>query len=255
MLRRTIELSLSAFLVAGTSAGFARPHLIFSGGAHYLPPRSRERADQQAWEELAGLGLAFGRELAGTLDDAIHVLYRPEVEYWAHVNTEGDRHHLLVAARGREAVVAFQQDGTVWLKPAREHDRARTLARNLPSWPAAEFLGFSVRRDEVTQPGGQPYEPPPARSQEARILDDVLHQPNHGFGQLHVASSDGGGRVPSTTQLTYLDLDAGRVGLELGPPDQVQHVTVFPGTLVEIAARLGRIRAALTEPLPDRHMP
>ncbi|WP_216214358.1 ESX secretion-associated protein EspG [Amycolatopsis aidingensis] len=255
MLRRTIELSLPAFLTAGAGAGFARPHPIFSGGAHYLPPRSRERAERQAWEELAGLGLAFGRELAGNLDDAIHVLYRPEAEYWAHVHTQGEQYHLLVAVRGRDAVAAFHQDGTVRLKPAREHDRARTLARNLPRHPAADFVGFSVHRDELARRGGEPYRPPPARSHEARILDDVLRQPNHGFGQLHVAVVEGAGRMQSATQLTYLDLEAGRVGLESGPPEADQHVTTFPGTPAEIANRLGRIRAGLADPLPDHQMP
>ncbi|GAB3505995.1 ESX secretion-associated protein EspG [Amycolatopsis cihanbeyliensis] len=247
VLRRTVEMSLHTLLTAMRWHNCGEPHPILLGGASHVPPSAEHQRDCEALEELGALGLVRGRELVGSFEDTLHVLDRPDTEYYAQTRTGDDSYGVLVACRGREAVTVAHQDGTVWLTPVHRDDRALALAKHLPPFPPADFQTFSARQAEFARPDTSgPYEPLPARSQPVRDLHTILDQPYYGIGQLYVARrQDGGPRHEAPASLSYIDIDVGRVGLELTGPADNQHITVFPGDPGNLAERLTKARAPL----------
>ncbi|WP_162829924.1 ESX secretion-associated protein EspG [Amycolatopsis palatopharyngis] len=246
VIERTARLSLHTLLTALSGAGCGQPHEVFAGGARYVPPEAARQVNQEALNELADAGLTTGGRPSEAFEDAIHVLARPERECYAHIRTGDEQFSVLVAARGRTAVTALHQDRRVWLNPADDRDLEGTLVAHLPEFPAAGFTTFSLsqrdfRRDENGVTGV--YDEPEARSPEARELDDIFSVRHYGFGYLHVARSKDGTRHASVDTLSYLDIDAGRIGLEMSGPRGSQQITVFPGQPATLAARLADLQA------------
>jgi hypothetical protein len=245
---RTVQLSLHTLLTALRDNGGAGPHCIFAGGARYIPAEAATQVSGEALAELAGEGLASGNRLSGDFEDVLHVLERPDRECYAHIRTGDEHFGVLVASRGRTGVTALHQDHHVWLKPADDRDLEAALVAHLPQFPPADFTPFSLPQREFQRrddDGGGVYDEPESRGYAARELDDVLAAPYYGLGYLHVAHRANGTREVATDTLSYLDIDAGRVGLEMSGPRGSQHIAVFPGEPDRLAARLASVRARL----------
>lgn len=247
VLARPVEITLDTVLTAFRHAGCGDPHLIFAGGLRYLPPSSRNGEDRAAFEELGGLGFTEGNRLTSDFEDVLHILDRPNTEYYATVRTEAEQYSVLVAVRGRAAVTAICEGNRVWLKSVRTADRAAALVMNLPEYPPARFSPFSVPQDDFSGDGGSDlYDEPASRSREARRLDEVFEQPYFGVGFFAAAMRpDGGRRTEATDGLTYLDLDDGRVAMHVSGAPRNRYITVLPGEPTLLAQKLAALRASL----------
>ncbi|EMD29102.1 ESX secretion-associated protein EspG [Amycolatopsis azurea] len=247
VLARPVEITLDTLLTAFRHAGCGDPHLIFAGGLRYVPPSSRNGEDRAAFEELGGLGFTEGKRLTSDFEDVLHVLDRPDTEYYATLRTEAEQYSVLVAVRGRAAVTAICEGGRVWLKGVRTADRAAALVMNLPEYPPARFAPFSLPQDDFKPgEGNELYDEPESRSREARRLDEVFEQPYFGVGFFAAAKrSDGGRRTEAVDGLSYLDLDAGRVAMHVTGAPRNRYITVLPGEPVLLAQKVAALRASL----------
>ncbi|MEV7553722.1 ESX secretion-associated protein EspG [Amycolatopsis sp. NPDC089917] len=247
VLARPVEITLDTLLTAFRHAGCGDPHLIFAGGLRYVPPSSRNGEDRSAFEELGGLGFTEGKRLTSGFEDVLHILDRPNTEYYATTRTEEEQYSVLVAVRGRAAVTAICEGDRVWLKRVRTADRAAALVMNLPEYPPARFAPFSLPQDDFkADAGNELYDETASRSREARRLDEVFEQPYFGIGFFAAAKrADGGRRTEAVDGLTYLDLDAGRVAMHVTGPPRNRYVTVLPGEPVLLAQKVAALRASL----------
>ncbi|MFC9251065.1 ESX secretion-associated protein EspG [Amycolatopsis thailandensis] len=247
VLARPVEITLDTLLTAFRHAGCGDPHLIFAGGLRYIPPSSRNGEDRAAFEELGGLGFTEGKRLTSDFEDVLHVLDRPDTEYYATVRTEAEQYSVLVAVRGRAAVTAICAGSRVWLKGVRTADRAAALVMNLPEYLPARFAPFSLPQDDFKlAAGNELYDEPESRSREARRLDEVFEQPYFGVGFFAAAKrSDGGRRTEAVDGLTYLDLDAGRVAMHVTGSPRNRYITVLPGEPVLLSQKVAALRASL----------
>lgn len=247
VLARPVEITLDTLLTAFRHAGCGDPHLIFAGGLRYIPPSSRNGEDRAAFEELGGLGFTEGKRLTSDFEDVLHILDRPNTEYYATVRTETEQYSALVAVRGRAAVTAICEGDRVWLKSVRTADRAAALVLNLPEYPPARFAPFSLPQDDFKLGAGSDlYDEPESRSREARRLDEVFEQPYFGVGFFAAAKRpDGGKRVEATDGLTYLDLEAGRVAMHVAGSPRNRYITVLPGEPTLLAQKVAALRASL----------
>ncbi|ANN20911.1 hypothetical protein SD37_38550 [Amycolatopsis orientalis] len=248
VLARPVEITLDTLLTAFRHAGCGDPHLIFAGGLRYIPPSSRNGEDRAAFEELGGLGFTEGKRLTSDFEDVLHILDRPNTEYYATVRTEAEQYSVLVAVRGRAAVTAICQDHRVWLKGVRTDDRAAALVMNLPEYPPAHFAPFSLPQDDFKPGAGSGLydDEAEARSRDARRLDEVFEQPYFGVGFFAAAKHpDGGKRVEATDGLTYLDIDAGRVAMHVTGSSTNRYITVLPGEPTLLAQKVAALRASL----------
>ncbi|WP_409489899.1 ESX secretion-associated protein EspG [Amycolatopsis sp. cmx-11-12] len=247
VLARPVEITLDTLLTAFRHAGCGDPHLIFAGGLRYIPPSSRNGEARAAFEELGGLGFTEGKRLTSDFEDVLHILDRPNTEYYATVRTETEQYSALVAVRGRAAVTAICEGDRVWLKTVRTADRAAALVLNLPEYPPARFSPFSLPQDDFKLGAGSDlYDEPESRSREARRLDEVFEQPYFGVGFFAAAKRPvGGKRVEATDGLTYLDLEAGRVAMHVAGSPRNRYITVLPGEPTLLAQKVAALRASL----------
>ncbi|PXY32780.1 hypothetical protein BAY60_07050 [Prauserella muralis] len=213
-------------------AGCGEPHLIFAGGAEYVPPAAAGRERRALFDELTELGVTVGKELDPEFERWLHVLDRPHTEYYAYARTGDEQFGVLIAVRGSTTVVAEHHDKRVWLRSVGERDYPALLVELLPSVRPAAFTPFSLPASAY--PGSGP---------EARQLDTLLDPPPRGMGHLHTARRPGGGpRQQAVAPVSYLDTAAGRVGIEHTAD---AHLTVFPGDPTGLAARLAAARSTL----------
>lgn len=241
MLRHTVELSLHTLLIAMRSLGLgAEPHPILTGGDRYIPPALAGQVDTEARDELSRLGLLAGKHLCDDFEATLGLIDRATSEYFAFCRTGQGQYGVLVAAAQRDAVTVLHEDGSVWLKPRRGEDHAGTLVNHLPEFEPAAFTGFSVRQRDLTDDAvsGIYDEPSASDAREVRELRTVLDEPKYGIGYLHVAQRAGGRRVEASRAVTYVDLDGGRVGMDINGSSSDAYINVFPGDVSRLATRL-----------------
>ncbi|MFG1639496.1 ESX secretion-associated protein EspG [Amycolatopsis sp. NPDC049252] len=235
------DISLDTLLTALRQAGCGEPHPVFAGGLRYVPPSAARQTSRAAFEELSEHCFTQGDGFTPEFDDVLHLLDRPATEFFAYARDLTEQIGVLVAARGRTAVTAVCQGTRVWLKgvPPDTHP-VDALVANLPPYRAAEFKPFTLpQQDFRDAPVSDVFDDAPARSREAQRLDDLLKQPHVGIGQLYAAKQVDGQRTEARDSLSYLDVDAGRVGIGLAG----EYITVMPGDPVV----LGRKVAALLD--------
>jgi hypothetical protein len=239
------EISLDTLLTALRQAGCGDPHAVFAGGLRYVPPSAAPRIDRAAFEELSAHCFTQGDGFTPEFDDLLHLLDRPATEFFAYARDLTEQIGILVAARGRTAVTAVCQGTRVWLKgvPPDTHP-VDALVANLPPFRAAEFTPFTLPQQDFREPpASDVFDDAPARSRAAQRLDDLLKQRHVGIGQLYAANRVDGQRNEAKDSLSYLDVDAGRVGIGLVD----EYITVVPGDPVVLGRKLAALRSSLDE--------
>ncbi|MFJ1762285.1 ESX secretion-associated protein EspG [Amycolatopsis sp. NPDC088138] len=230
------DISLDTLLTALRQAGCGEPHPVFAGGLRYVPPSAARETSRAAFEELSGHCFTQGDGFTPEFDDVLHLLDRPSTEFFAYARDLTEQIGVLVAARGRTAVTAVCQGSRVWLKgvPPDTHP-VDALIANLPPYRAADIRPFSLpQQDFREQPAGDVFDDAPARSRDAQKLDDLVSQQHHGMGQFYAAKQVDGQRQEARDSLSYLDVDAGRVGIGLAD----EHITVMPGDPVVLGRKV-----------------
>ncbi|MFC4082867.1 ESX secretion-associated protein EspG [Amycolatopsis samaneae] len=237
-------------LTAMRNAGCGDPPQIFAGGLRYIPPSAANQVNREALEELGQFGFARGDRLTGEFEDILHTIDRPESEYFAVARDMDEQIGILVAVAGGVTVTALCSGERVWLKEVTDRQQPpEVLVANLPEYAPARFPAFSLPQDEFRADGGDGrYERSEDRTRTARMLDDVFNQPYYGLGQFTVAKrTRGGQREVARDQLSYIDIDSGRVVMELSGAPGNRYITVLPGEPGLLAQKIASLRASLDD--------
>jgi ESX secretion-associated protein EspG len=246
---KQVEISLNTLLTAMRQVGCGEPHQVFAGGLRYIPPSSTSQVNREAFEELSQYGLTQGNVFTPGFEEVLHLLDRPTTEYFAYARDMDEQFGVLVAVQGRFAVTALCQDERVWLKTVSpDSSPVDALVANLPQYVPARFTPFSLPQDEFRREEevDDLYDTGPTRSRVAQQLDEIFDQPYYGVGQFYAAKRvNGGPRTLTQDSLSYLDVDAGRVAVELSGTPGNRYITVLPGEPGLLGQKVAALRAGL----------
>jgi hypothetical protein len=246
---KQVEFSLNTLLTAMRQVGCGEPHQVFAGGLRYIPPSAANQVNRESFEELSQFGFTQGNGFTSEFEDVLHLLDRPATEYFAYARDMDEQIGVLVAVEGRYAVTAVCQGERVWLKTVgRDNSPVDALVANLPQYAPANFTPFSLPQSDFQQAEevDDLYDNGPARSLEARRLDEIFGQPYFGVGQFYAAKrANGGPRTLARDSLNYLDVDAGRVAIELSGAPGNRYITVLPGEPGLLGQKVAALRAGL----------
>lgn len=249
MVRKQVELSLNTLLTAMRQAGCGEPHQIFAGGLRYIPPSSVKQVNREAFEELSQYGFTQGDGFTAEFEEILHLLDRPATEYFAYARDMKEQLGVLVAVQGRFAVTALCQGDRVWLKTVSpDNNPVDALIANLPPYAPARFTPFSLPQEEFRreEEADDIFDDGPARSRDARQLDEIFGQPYYGVGQFYAAKrSPDGSRTMSRDSMSYLDVDSGRVAMALTGSPGNRYITVLPGEPGLLAQKVTALRTGL----------
>lgn len=211
------EFSLNTLLTAMRNVGCGDPHPVFAKGLRYIPPASKNAVNREAFEELSEYGFTQGDGFTPEFEDILHLIDRPARQLFGYARDMAEQIGILVAVKGRTAVSTLCRGERVELVgiPVDVHP-VDALVDALPAYPPADLRPFSLPQEAFQkQEESDIFDDAPARSRDAQELDAILEQPYYGIGQLYADDKT----------LSYLDLDAGRVGITL----ENGYISVLPG--------------------------
>ncbi|MEV7091868.1 ESX secretion-associated protein EspG [Amycolatopsis sp. NPDC051045] len=219
--------SLNTLLTAMRNVGCGEPHAVFAKGLRYIPPSAARRVDREAFEELSPYGFTQGDGFTPEFEDVLHLIDRPAQEFFGYARDETVQQGILVAAKGRTAVsVVCRGDQVELASLSPDTHPADALVAHVPPASPADIRPFSLSQEEFrNKPAvSDIFDDAPARSREAQELDALFQQPYYGVGQLQTKDKI----------VSYLDLDAGRVGIALADG----YISVLPGHPQEMSRKL-----------------
>ncbi|MCG8917829.1 ESX secretion-associated protein EspG, partial [Actinokineospora sp. PR83] len=231
--------------------GIGEPHVVLAPSAYWRPAAEERELDARARAALAAEGVVDRR---GRLDvevaASLAVLCRATTEYFGWLTSGPRSHGVLVAATGREAVLAVREGDTVVLRRARASRLAETVAEQTPDTRPAQAERAVLHRAVLaaaTAPadGASLLHPPPV-SPALRLARRVAALPATGGGQLHAAHRDGvGRRAVSASPVGYLDTEHGRfVNAPLPGPEE--RTVLAPGDRGTLAHHLHSVYTRLS---------
>jgi hypothetical protein len=172
-------------------------------------PQERNAHFGEVRDTLAAEGLWRGGGLTEAFTATLWVLGRGEREFSAAVEAPDGPYRLMVAASGRDAVLAcyVPSSGRVVLRPARPEALAEDLVTELPQVAPGAIPGLSVPESDLRR--AVKGEPP--RRDVRRVLE-VAGLPRFGGGQIYAGFRDGlgGYRKTGSDCCTYYDTEQGR---------------------------------------------
>ncbi|SFP27184.1 ESX secretion-associated protein EspG [Amycolatopsis rubida] len=241
---RTTEITLSTLLSAFREVKLNDPHPMFGFGTRYVPESLAGELADEARDELLRLGLLERGRVSDAFEDALYTLARPETEYVARVDNQGEQYSVFVGTRGQGVVTAVHDGARVLVKASgsRETPAAALVAR-LPRFRPAKLALISLSQHEFR---GEDSDFPDERGRSARAVDELLNRPAFGRGEINV-SLRGAGRSRRVADgvLTYRDLSAGRVAFEVSGAERNRYITVMAGDDQMLVQRVAALRASL----------
>jgi len=216
--------SLNTLLTALRDVGFGDPHPVFAKGIRYIPPSAKQKVARDAFEELSPYGFVQGDGFTPEFEDVLHLIGNPAQEYFAYARDTDGQVNVLVAVKGAAKVCVVCRGEQVELSDFTTHPADALVAR-LPEYRPADIRPFSLPREDFEKPPESDiFDDAPARSREAQELDALLQRPHYGVGQLHTGEHT----------VSYLDLDAGRVGIAVADG----YISVVPGEAKQLSHKL-----------------
>ncbi|MEV5714437.1 ESX secretion-associated protein EspG [Amycolatopsis mediterranei] len=216
--------SLTTLLTAMRNAGCGDPHPVLAKGLRYIPPSAAKRVNREAFEELSPHGFVQGDGFTPEFEDLLHLIGDPAQEYFAYARDTTEQIGVLVAVKGGDKVCVACRGDQVELTDVRTHP-ADALVAHLPGYRPADIKPFSLPQEDFRQhPESDIFDDAPARSREAQEFDALFRQPHYGVGQLQTENKT----------VSYLDLDAGRVGIALADG----YISVLPGAPQALSRKL-----------------
>ncbi|SDD44905.1 ESX secretion-associated protein EspG [Actinokineospora iranica] len=251
-LNRPVVLSASGLARVVRDESIGRLPLVLEPAARWRPDAEERAAGAAARAEIARVG---GVDRRGRLDADLAatftVLCRPAVEFYGWYRA-GDREvAALVAAIGRDAVLAVRDRDTVTLAQVDPDRLPDVLAAQTPDTPPARGQAVTVVADEMrAAAAGQRHTAAGVGIRQVgadiRLAQRITALPVTGGGQLYVAVRDGGGRRSAVRQpLRVADTVQGR-WLNYTPPNDGSRVVFAPGDRPAVVGRLREMWRALT---------
>lgn len=218
----SMNMSAVAFDVAWSAAALGDLPTPLSVPAWGPTMAQRRQLEEQAWNELHRCGLAHGRELSQSTQQALRVLGDASVELYGYFGPEEQPPmSVMAAARGDVAVLACVHQNRYDITQIWPSALAESVAATLPmlGQGPGQALNASERAARgPTQDSGSILQPVGAGSANAAAgerIRRVLSQPRLGVGQFHCARRDRHGkRTRDPVMLAVLDTTNGRYVLE-----------------------------------------
>lgn len=216
--------SLNTLLTAMRNVGCGDPHPVFAKGLRYIPPSARGQLNREAFDELSRDGFTQGDGFTPEFEDLLHLIDHPAREYSAYARDTTEQIGVLVAVSGTTGICAVCRGDQVELTDVDTHP-ADALVAQLPGYRPADIKPFSLSQaDFQKQPESDIFDDAPPRSREAQEVDALFRQTHYGVGQLYAEGKT----------VSYLDLEAGRVGITLADG----YISVLPGEPGQLSQKL-----------------
>jgi hypothetical protein len=232
---RKVELSVYPLLRLMRKEDMGEPHPVFAGGERYISPRFAEEAERAVQQELRDSGLGERRDYREFLD-LVGVVQHADLEYYGWITTTEEAYSVLVASRGRAAVLVVRSGTRVRFEPCDLDRMVETLVWRLPDVGVARGEAFAVPQAEFHAPkgradGGVMRRSMPARPEGARRLDTLLKKERVTVAKFYAARRDESGtRQRSERWVTVLDTVEGRWALTVSQVRRQEWIHVAPGT-------------------------
>jgi hypothetical protein len=231
---------------------------VLAPTAVWRPAADEDAAQALANEEASRLGWLDRRgKLDVEVSASLSVVCRGRVEFKAWINSASTGNAgVLVAATGREAVLAVARNGEVSLRRAQPKRLPETLAAQIPDVQAGSGTAVSVPLADLrnaaewqrTKPGAVAVNPVP-RADLRQVLR-ITGLPVSGSGELWVAVRDGLGRRRQILYpIRYADTEYGRyLNLATLSGNGEIWLLVAPATRHDLAARLRNLHETVVNP-------
>jgi hypothetical protein len=243
VLDRPITLSVSALARTVEANNLGELHRTLTPRSGWMPLEERQRADGAARAEIASVG---GVDRRGRLDvdlqATLSLLCTPRVEFYGWMSFHGQPAvGVLVAASGRDAVLAIRDGDVVRLAQVQSERLADVLVAQTPDVPAARGQAVSVVLADLKSPpaasmvavSARPHQTP-----ELKVVQQIMDTPTTGSGQLFTALRDQMGRRHVVEYpLRYGDTVYGR-WLNLTVPGAEPRVLLAPADRGALASRV-----------------
>ena len=232
---RKVELSVYPLLSLMQKEDMGEPHPVFAGGERYVSPRFAKEAERAVQQELRDAGLGERRD-HGEFLDLVGVVQHAHLEYYGWITTTDEAYSVLVASRGRAAVLVVRSGTRVRFEPCDLDRMVETLVWRLPDVAVARGEAFSVPQADFHAPrgrsdGGVMRRSTPVRPEGARKLDALLKLERVTVAKFYAAKRDAAGvRHRSERWLTGLDTVEGRWALSVSQARRQEWIHVAPGT-------------------------
>ena len=214
--------SLHTLLTAMRDVGCGDPHPVLAKGLRYIPPSAAKRVHREAFEELSPYGFIQGDGFTPEFEDVLHLIDNPAERFVAYARDTVEQIGVLVTKRGRTAVSVVCRGEHVELESVSpDVHPVDALISKLPPCKPADIKPFSLPQEDFQKDSDIFDE---TGSREAQELDALFEQPHYGIGQLQAEG----------TTVSYLDLEAGRVGIAVADG----YISVVPGEPRQLARKL-----------------
>ncbi|CRK61188.1 hypothetical protein [Alloactinosynnema sp. L-07] len=250
MLDRPLVLSASALARTIAAENLGELHITLAPTRGWRPRAEEHAADTAARAEIARHG---GIDRRGRLDADLAATFRllcsPHIEYYGWLN-EGDRTiGVLVAAIGRDTILAIRDGDTVHLAQAQPDRLPELLVAQAPDIPPGRGHTLTVALADLAPApsarlsvGVRPRSGPPEVQQALRLAE----LPTTGGGELYAAVRDSSGRRHSSPNpVRYADTVQGR-WLNVTLPGSEPRVVIAPADRRALVSRLTDLHGALT---------
>ncbi len=250
MLDRPIKLPVSTLARTIRMENLGELHITLAPTASWAPREAEQAADNQARAELARLGGIDRRgRIDADLEASLSLLCKPRAEFYGWINDGQDTIGVLVAATGRDAILAVRDGDTVYLTQAEPERLPDLLVAQAPDVAPARGQAITVTlADMRPAPTGRTTVGVGTRqgSAESRLAQRIMETPTTGGGQLYTAVRDSMGRRLSVDHpLRYADTIHGR-WLNHTVPGSEPRVIIAPADRRALVGRLHDMHVGLT---------
>ena len=221
---------------------------VLAPAAVWRPAADEEAAGVRAHDEAARLGWLDRRgRLDGDVTVALSVVCQSRVEFRGWINSRDTGSvGVLVAATGREAILAVAKQGQILLRRAQSRKLPETLAAQLPDVRVGNGSAISVPLDEVRNASEATTGPVP-RADLRKVLD-IASLESTGSGELWVAVRDNLGRRRQVAYpLRYADTTSGRYLVTMSESGEIW-LLVAPASRNDVALRLRNLHQEIANP-------
>lgn len=247
MVASPVTITVTALSTVMASQHIGEPPLVIRPNPVWTDPDGDRVAEAAAWTELREIGWVDRRgRLDGEALDSLHVLAHPGIEYTAVFMADGRPHHVVVAGRGDDMVMAYREGQAVTISIGRRQSLPETLLRQIPDARPAPIDSLNIRLSELA---GMRSEPDLAgggrssRAGDARLAGLLIKRRIVGQGELYVGIRDHYGRRRVSAPIRYQDYKPGRVVVVLAGG----FLSVAPASKKLLLDRLHQAQQAFTD--------
>lgn len=207
------ELSLLAYDVVREQTIKGDPHPTLARGKLWYDPDERRQLARDVHNELERAGLARGGRPSAEFLDVMHVLERPEVEYYSRCLIDNRSVSVRVARSGRTAFLVIANNDTMFVYPGHPDSAVRDVVAQLPDTPAARVQSLSFSEaDFADADAGRVSGQTSGSIADAKAAVRWLRVPRLHAGRLYAAVRNGhGGRRRTEVPPFWADTEQGRI--------------------------------------------